>query len=111
MSEQYTVPKQGEFFERLGERAWLKLRKGKDLGKYNEAIEKLAIGPANGVNATIEALKEMMVGEPMIATISHNKLIMGDIGDEEYLFTNLHVAGHHGTDGEEVTVMVLRDAS
>jgi len=104
-----------KFFERLRERAWLKLRKGKDLGEYNEVVEKLAIGPANGVNATIEALKEMVV-------IPLNKMRHLELGYdwEEDPVTALRTKGgsditiadgHHGTDGEEVTVMVFRDAS
>ncbi len=58
-------------------------------------------GRKSGIDATIEALREMMVGEPMNANIQHGKLFKG-YKNEEYLFTNFHVAGHHGTDGDPI---------
>jgi len=59
---------------------------------------------ADGIDATIETLQEMMIGEPMRAIIHHRTLM-----DKKYLFTYLHIAGHRGTDGQKVTVMVFAD--
>ena len=100
------------FLEELRESAWLKLRRGKDLGEYNEAIKQLAIGPRNGIEATIEALKEMMV-------IPLDKMRPLEIGLywEEDPVTVLCTKGgaditvaedHHGTNGEQVEVIVVR---
>jgi len=68
-----------------------------------------------GMTAAIKALKEMMVGEPMKAEVQHGTShglafteIVVEEGEEDetgYLIFN----GHHGTDGEEVTVFVVRD--
>ena len=68
-------------------------------------------GVHEGIDATIEALKEMMVGEPMEGKIRHTgeegglatwTIIQGEDFEMEIY------SGHHGTDGEKVAVCVLR---
>jgi len=71
----------------------------------------LSAGVQRGIDATIEALKEMVVGEPIPMNLSlfHRSeaqvyTLLYDKNDE------LHARwiGKHGTDGEEVVVMVFR---
>lgn len=70
-----------------------------------------------GIDATIEALKEMMVGEPIRGRLNHdeNPYKKGDM--LTWVWTSdmfkgercsLLAPGHHGTDGEEVAVLVIR---
>lgn len=95
-----------EFFERLQKRGLEKACKIRSGPEWDLTTE-------GAVIATIEALKEMMGGEPMEARIRHGKIRrkipLSDIAGDHYLFTNFHVAGHHGTNWEEVTVMVFRN--
>jgi len=103
-----------KFFERLRERA-------SEYGApiFESAYEASAFG--HGVHNALEALKEMMVGEPIEAIVEHE--INQDTESsrtEEWTTIDSHplyldryaecgFRGHHGTDGEEVTVMVFRD--
>jgi len=64
--------------------------------------------------ATIEALKDMMVGEPIRAVIKHNTWVtmkftsIYEIGDNEDDDPIAVFDGYHGTDGEEVAVLAVR---
>ena len=97
-----------EFFERLRERAEQK-------ALFSERIlEEPRRRYLRGVDNTIEALKERMVGEiaPMRLDlrVSWGKpgyTFLVDQNDEIHARWD----GMHGTDGEEVVVMVFRDAS
>ena len=79
---------------------------------FEELLDKLPPSNDNGRIAgrieTAAALKEMMIGEPMMAWIRHGKIRrkipLSDIAGAHYLFTNFHVAGHHGTDRQQVKV-------
>jgi len=67
-------------------------------------------GAASAIKATIEALKEMMVGRRKRARISWHTKPDGEqwtlvrCWDAEAITLD----GHHGTDGEEVYVLVVR---
>lgn len=87
--------KSNEFFEALRER--VNSNPGIDL---NGASAPLKGGFALGMGATIEALREMMVGEPIRTVIIHHR---GPWGEP---YTSID--GYHGTDGEEVIVLALR---
>jgi len=83
-----------DFFEALRTRALLR-----------------AIKEGHAVDATVKTLREMMVGEPILAEIQH-----GFDGIEKYteIVVKEGAMGHlmiyvrHGTDGEEVYVLVVR---
>jgi len=93
-----------EFFKVLWQEASLKLR-----------WEYATCGDA--INATIEALKEMMVGEPIGAiggsqgtdsAGEYNIIIIPPTASARSHCTFV-ILGHHGISGEEVTVFVVRD--
>ena len=72
------------------------------------------------IDATLEALKEMMVGRPINAIVEHEINQDGESScTEEWTTIDSHplyldryaecgFSGHHGTDGEEVCVIVFR---
>jgi len=83
---------------------------------FFEALRKGALNKTDlrwgfAINATIEALREMLVGEPILAEIQH-----GFDGIEKYTeivieegaMGHLMIYVRHGTDGEEVYVLVVR---
>lgn len=96
-----------DFFEALRERA---------ISKLNSWGERVAGSPGAGRNATIEALKEMMVGHPLLCEIEHGQDMI--TYDEPMPVTDLYwgdgaipwTEGHIGTDGEEAAVLVVRVA-
>lgn len=101
------------FFEAFRERTFAPYRES---GEFTEL--ELA-GICGVMDAIIEALKEMMVGEPMEGTLKHfARHTPHDYGEKQthvltnrgsYPYNRLTACyGHHGTDGEEVYVMVLR---
>jgi len=108
-----------EFFERLRERTIHKLliQEGYDPVEDADVFEPHPDGwkgDVEEVDATIEALKEMMVGEPKrMFRISHHTKPDGEEWTFVRHFSSEHISldGHHGTDGEEVVVMVFKDAS
>jgi len=92
-----------DFFERLGERASLK--------RYGLENDTYINGFRSGVRATIEALKEMMVGEARPNNLSHVFVSEFDLGRITVLRKPFHGTigkGEIGTDGEQVVVMVFR---
>ena len=66
--------------------------------EYGSATKFIAI------EATIEALKEMMVGEPMKAGIEH----WHDLTNIHAPDVGIWIWGKHGTEGEQVHVIVVR---
>jgi len=101
-----------EFFEALARRAHPKLKALSDEWGLR-FIERERLAKAG--DATIEALKEMMVGEPIKARVHHylSRYLPGQ-ERTEYLIETEHgwhslfkLEGYHGTDDEEVTVMVF----
>lgn len=99
-----------EFFERLDANAF---KRGNNRIDQDDNCR---LGLEAGIEATIEALKEMMVGEPIEARVSHylSRYLPGEerteylIQTERGLRNLLKVEGHHGTDGEEVVVLAVR---
>lgn len=94
-----------EFFERLNHRAF---RLGIKAAGDNAGR---TVGFQMGINATIEALKERMVGEPKrMFRISHHTKPDGEEWTFVRHFSSEHISldGHHGTDGEEVVVGVFK---
>ncbi len=101
-----------EFFEELKQAAHNKF-KGEPLPPWSD-------GYLFGVAATIEALREMMVGKPIEAIIEHEVHQDTESSNTEewttieshplYLdrYAECGFGDHHGTDGEEVYVMVFR---
>lgn len=98
-----------KFFERLREKAnkRLKLRWP---GKLDDGAADL------GIDATIEALKEMVVGEPIKARARHylSRYLPGEERTEYLVETEqgwrilFKLKGFHGTDGEEVAILAVR---
>jgi len=97
-----------EFFERLAEKAWSQLR-GTRNDLFHPAVKEFV---SEGINATREALKEIMVGEPIRCRAWLCKEKWGEEWTKIYLpqgvGDSIAVGGHHGTDGEEVVVLVVR---
>jgi hypothetical protein len=105
-----------DFFEELGDEAQQKIDDLKTIfGGYIAPKEEQAF--LAGLEATIEALKEMMVGEPIGAEIIHSKYDDEHTG-KHHIWTEIQVSTggsfdlkdnkHHGTNGEEVYVLVAR---
>jgi len=63
-----------------------------------------------GIEATIEALREMMVGEPKLARMTYNMNPDGEEWTSVWCFDGEQISldGRQGTDGEQVYVIVLR---
>lgn len=81
---------------------------------FFEALKANALSKTDefeGVHATIEALREMMAGEPMKAEIQHTVsegYAYTEVAFEEHDMAHMWFFGHHGTDGEEVAVFIVR---
>jgi len=78
-----------DFFEAVKEGAKRNYQREHPFQPYTE-------GAASAINATIEALKQMMVGEPRVWFITTPGRV------------SLKTAEFVGSDGEEVAVMVFR---
>lgn len=61
----------------------------------------------SGIEAMTKALREMIVGEPVIGDIEHRFDYTWVKSKERDLFRG-RIDGLHGTQGEEVAVLVLR---
>jgi len=104
-----------EFFEVLRDRAETRLGGSAKYKAQGFVASQMYEAAVVAINATIEALKEMMVGEPIKARAHHylSRYLPGEERTEYLVETEqghgalFKVAGHHGTDGKEVTVLVL----
>jgi len=98
-----------DFFEALSKRAHNKV--DVDEKRYGSPPFEFAVTGYGGIKATIEALKEMMVGEPQIGIVQHwgDRRTFINYTPRDFAYqccTTLE--GHQGTNGEEVMVMVFR---
>jgi len=98
-----------EFFERLKERAETRLGGAAKYKAQGFVATQMYEAAVVAIDATIEALKELMVGEPLPGLLCHDTEELSPSYTYLWLEKTIISEGHIGTDGEEVTVMVLRD--
>jgi len=96
-----------DFFEALEQRADVI---GEKYINTDLVDDNLIIGFGIGIDATIEALREMMVGEPKLARMTYNVNPDGEEWTSVWCFDGEQISldGRQGTDGEQVYVIVFR---